>query len=188
MEPNGASAFWEWLRKEYPLYPVKRIVGMDSISEIRLNEVHPILAQKIRIMADALIQQEPSIIIRVTQGMRTWDEQQALYDKGRITPGPIVTEARPGYSYHQYGLAVDVVPLMPLGPNWNVTDPVWQKIVAAGLDQGLVSGSAWKTFKDWPHFQLTGALPVSPTAEIRALYNTEGIVAVWKAAGLPIEA
>ena len=33
-----------------------------------------------------------------THTLRTAAEQQALYDRGRTKPGPIVTNARPGYS------------------------------------------------------------------------------------------
>lgn len=40
-------------------------------------------------------------------GCRTWDEQEKLYAQGRTSPGKIVTNARPGYSYHNFGLAID---------------------------------------------------------------------------------
>jgi hypothetical protein len=189
METSDARIFWEWLRKEYPLLN-RRIMGMDSISENRLAEVHPLLAQKVRAMADALVAQEPSVVIRVTQGMRTWDEQADLYAKGRTVP-PIgeqftVTNAPPGHSYHEFGLAVDVVPIGPLGPDWNVEHPVWQKIVQAGIREGLASGALWHDRKDWPHFQLTGTLPVSPTPQIRSLLQTGGVEAVWQATGLEL--
>ena len=49
--------------------------------------------------------------VRVTQGLRTYAEQDALYAQGRTTPGPIVTNARGGQSYHNFGLAIDVAPV-----------------------------------------------------------------------------
>jgi peptidoglycan L-alanyl-D-glutamate endopeptidase CwlK len=155
---------------------------MDSVSEERLSHVHPKLAELVRTMAMDLALQ--GITIRVTQGLRTWDEQKALYEQGRSTLGNIVTNAAPGHSYHNFGLAIDVVPMTTLGPNWNSKDPVWQKIVAAGKAQGLVAGAEWRTLPDYPHFQLTGSLPVSPNEYVRDAYAQGGINAVWTAAGL----
>ena len=47
-----------------------------------------------------------------TSGMRTWEEQQKLYNQGRTAESKakgekIVTNAKPGSSYHNYGLAID---------------------------------------------------------------------------------
>jgi peptidoglycan L-alanyl-D-glutamate endopeptidase CwlK len=160
-----------------------RVRVMDDISEVRLKDVHPILAGKIREMANLLGQQ--GITIRVIQGVRTWEEQARLYDQGRNPPSgePIVTDAPPGFSYHNFGLAVDVVPMMPLGPDWNVSHPVWGQIVQMGRSVGLEAGATWRTFKDYPHFQLTGNLPLSPTQEVRAAFASGGVAAVWDLTG-----
>jgi peptidoglycan LD-endopeptidase CwlK len=160
---------------------------MDDVSEARLKGVHPLLAGKVREMSNLLGQL--GITIRVTQGLRTWDEQAKLYAQGRTEPDAIVTEAAPGYSYHNFGLAVDVVPLMQLGPDWNVTHPVWGQIVQMGRSVGLDPGGLWRTFKDYPHFQLTGVLPSSPTAQVRSIFAREGIAGVWLMTGysLPSE-
>jgi hypothetical protein len=40
-------------------------------------------------------------------GLRTFEAQEALYAKGRTAPGVIVTNALPGSSFHNYGLATD---------------------------------------------------------------------------------
>jgi hypothetical protein len=51
-------------------------------------------------------------------GRRTMEEQAALYAKGRTKqPGKIVTKAKPGQSYHNYGLAFDWVPLKAAAKN-----------------------------------------------------------------------
>ncbi len=66
----------------------------------------------------------------VTQGLRTWAEQDALYAKGRTIP-PIgklfvVTKARGGQSWHNFGLAFDIVVLDALGKNdWDISHPGW---------------------------------------------------------------
>ena len=157
---------------------------MDPISEARLGEVHPALAEKIRSMAEMLALE--NITIKVTQGLRTWDQQAVLYAQGRTAPGNIVTDAGPGTSWHNYGLAVDVAPFDDGIPDWNVSHPAWKRIVSVGESVGLVSGSAWRTFPDWPHFQLTGQLPVSPDDAVRAAYATGGQDAVWSDTGLNV--
>jgi peptidoglycan LD-endopeptidase CwlK len=154
---------------------------MDSTSEQRLSQVCPALAAKIHALADTLA--STGVVIRVTQGLRTWAEQDALYQQGRTTPGAIVTNAPPGYSWHQFGLAADVVPMDPL-PDWDTTHPVWAQVIATGESLGLYSGDEFHTIKDEPHFQLTGTLPVSPDDETRQLFLMQGMEAVWQEAGL----
>lgn len=150
---------------------------MDPISEDRLAEVHPLLAARVRSMDEMLVGE--NIVIRVTQGLRTWAEQAALYAQGRTVPGKVVTDARPGYSWHNFGLAVDVAPFDGGIPDWNVDHPAWKRIVSVGESVGMVSGSEWRTFPDWPHFQMTGQLPVTPDDAVRIAYQNGGIAAVW---------
>lgn len=151
---------------------------MDSVSEGRLASVCPELATKVRQMAERLAQE--SLIIRVTQGLRTWDEQDKLYQQGRTTLGKIITNAPAGSSYHNYGLAVDCAPFDIEGqPDWNTSHPSWKRMVAVGESLGLVSGSEWRTFPDWPHFQLTDNLPTSPDENVKELYRSQGMQAVW---------
>lgn len=162
---------------------------MDALSEARLAEVHPKLADLVRKMADQLA--EENINIRVVQSLRTYREQAALYAEGRDADGnvvdksKVVTNAKPGTSWHNYGLAVDVAPFDGGIPDWNASHPAWQRIVAIGEGVGLVSGSTWRTFPDWPHFQL-GEIPVSPTAEDVIALNNEGVDGVWARYGTTV--
>jgi peptidoglycan L-alanyl-D-glutamate endopeptidase CwlK len=152
---------------------------LDDVSKGRLLAVHPLLAEKIYKMAEMM---EPERL-RVTQGVRSWQEQEKLYAQGRTLPGNVVTKAAPGHSWHQFGLAVDLVPVDSAGsPDWNVQHPVWQRLVYIGETLGLVSGALFHSFPDWPHFQLTGTLPVSPNDEVRQIFKDGGIVSVWRAA------
>lgn len=157
---------------------------MDIVSEQRLALVNPKLAVLVRQMADQLASE--GINVRVTQGLRTWAEQAALYEQGRGSPpvGKIVTNAQPGYSYHNFGLAVDLVPMIDIGPDWNTTHPVWQRIITVGQSVGLQSGAMWRTFPDMPHFQLTGSLGISPDGVVRAAYQAGGLQKVWEEANL----
>jgi len=158
---------------------------MDQISEKRLKDLHPLLVRKIQQLVDILACETPPINLRITQGFRSWAEQAQLYAQGRSEPGKVVTNAEPGHSWHQYGLAVDVVPLGLEGqPDWNIQHPVWQRIVAAGTSLGLVAGAEFRSFPDYPHFQLTGRLPVSPDIEVRESFGQSGIPGIWKESGL----
>ena len=158
---------------------------MDANSDARLAEVMPALAQKVKELARRLALED--ISIRVTQGLRSWAQQQALYDQGRTKPGPIVTNCPGGHSYHNLGMAVDVVPdfadRTPPAPDWNIHHPAWQRIVTIATDLGLQSGALWRTFKDWPHLQLVGRFPEgAPNDEARQLFQGGGCQAVWQAA------
>jgi RHS repeat-associated protein len=90
--------------------------------------------------------------LRVTQGYRTIEEQNRLYEQGRSTPGNIVTNVRGGESYHNYGRAIDVVVMEQGQPNWN--KPITHDIADLGIDQGFSWGGSWSGFRDYPHFEM----------------------------------
>ena len=127
-----------------------------------VNDLHP----KVRAMALELIEacKVAGIKIILTHTLRTIQEQNELYAQGRTKPGKIVTNAMGGYSYHNYGLAFDVVPVVGKLAVWDDND-LWNTIGRAGQDIGLEWGGSWEKFKDKPHFQLTFDLTL---AELRA--------------------
>ncbi len=93
------------------------------------------------------------VIITCTQRDATPD-QALLYAEGRTAPGHIVTDAPPGESAHNYGLAFDVVGLRNGKCVWDSSDPLWQQIGAIGVAVGLEwAGSPGFPFKEFPHFQ-----------------------------------
>jgi len=91
------------------------------------------------------VEQELGIKLRVTSALRTVAEQDALYKKGNVT------KAQGGQSYHNYGLAIDVVEIKNGQPIWNCD---WPKIAAVGKRFGFEWGGDWKGFVDKPHFQM----------------------------------
>ena len=145
---------------------------MDAISSARLQEVHPELSRRVQNLASQL-----DFAIRVTQGIRTVAQQNALYAQGRTAPGPIVTNAKGTESNHVMGVAVDVVPMdLPDGhPDWNENSAFWQRIVALAPTCGLRDG---KSFKDEPHLELI-ELPSIPSAELQQVYMDAGVAGVW---------
>ncbi len=95
----------------------------------------------------------------MVQGYRTYAEQDTLYAKGRTTSGSKVTNAKGGQSNHNFALAVDVFPLLEDGKLHMEKDAenikILKKIAPVGIAQGLSWGGNWKSFKDYPHFELS---------------------------------
>ena len=153
----------------------------DYISEERLKLVIPELAANIELLDTEMVKQ--GILIRVVQGLRSWEAQEALYAQGRTEPGKIVTDAPPLHSMHEFGLAVDCMPsLNPIGEPYNPDgvggSPRYLAMVAAAEGLRLVSGSTWTSIKDWPHLQTAG-VPASPTNQMRADFSSGGLSLIW---------
>lgn len=86
----------------------------------------------------------------MTDGFRSVEEQDKLYAKGRTALGSIITKARGGCSNHNFGLAIDIVPIENGKLNWETNN--WDIIGRIGESRGLEWGGRWKFF-DRPHFQ-----------------------------------
>lgn len=78
--------------------------------------IHETLRGPLRELEDRLAAQ--GIRLRVVSTYRTREEQARLYAQGRTVRGDIVTYARPGESPHNYGLAIDVLPVPDTSRNW----------------------------------------------------------------------
>lgn len=105
----------------------------------------------------------------VVEGERTFAKQQTLYNQGvdDDPSTPKVTNAKPGDSYHQYKLALDVVPRAYRSmKDWNPDGPLWARIGAIGEAAGLTWGGRWSN-PDKPHFHLAAA----PLAELKAYWE-----------------
>jgi peptidoglycan L-alanyl-D-glutamate endopeptidase CwlK len=123
---------------------------------------------------------------RFTSTLRTFAEQAALHAKGRSAPGKIVTNARAGTSYHNYGLAIDIVLLIDRNgdgiyeeASWDTKgdfdgDSIadWMEIVAIFKQYGWEWGGDWR-FKDTPHFQKTIGYSVRQLLE---KYNAKKLI------------
>lgn len=92
------------------------------------------------------------ITMRVTYGLRTFDEQRAIYNQGRITPGPKVSNAPPGFSFHNYGLAIDVCELKDGKLNWDFD---FNKLKTYSDKYLLRWGGTFKSIVDKPHFEIS---------------------------------
>ena len=136
-----------------------------------LDDLHP----QVKAMAEELLARcaAAAIPLTVTFTLRSLERQAQLYGQGRTTPGLVVTNARPGYSLHNYGLALDVVPdeLLPL-PRWGDTPKhrartaeLWAQVGAIGKAVGLRWGGEFKRLPDRPHFEWSGGLTLAQLRE-----------------------
>jgi peptidoglycan L-alanyl-D-glutamate endopeptidase CwlK len=108
---------------------------------------------------------DAGVDLLVTSTYRSNEEQAALYAQGRTKPGAIVTNARPGDSYHNWRCAFDVVPLRNGKPVWGTTGPdgdLWRKIGEMGESVGLEWAGRWTgKLREMAHFQYTGGLTLA---------------------------
>lgn len=149
------------------LYPLDPLVAVQAISMGEANLVRH------------------GILLRVTQGLRSVTEQMQLWQKGRTAPGepcwhkgerahrdvgtcaehPLgvtVTNARPGYSFHNFGRAFDVCIVTFDGDTTpkDVFDGPWETVGVTGEEFGLEWGGNWK-FPDRPHFENRAGLSLA---------------------------
>ena len=127
---------------------------METTSIDRLNQLHPLVRDKALLAYKEAVQSTPiGVHPFITQTLRTFKESDALYAKGRTTPGDIVTNASAGKSYHNYGLAIDFVNLIDGEMAWKVDDN-WMIVVNIFKSHGFVWGGDFKSIKDAPHFEM----------------------------------
>lgn len=140
-----------------------------------MKKLHPRLRKLTNELVTAC--ERKGIPIKITQGYRSKAEQDALYAKGRTKPGNRVTNARGGYSMHNWGVAIDFCRNDGKGA-YDDSDGFFSKVGKVGKSLGLEWGGDWKSIKDKPHFQLPDW--GSTTEKLRTRYGTyEKFVKTW---------
>lgn len=126
---------------------------MDSRSLANLNTLHPKFKQSaLDAWTEAQEAMPDNVKIIVVQGLRTFEESNALYAKGRTTPGPIVTNAAAGQSYHNFGLAFDFA-MITNGKDDYLIGPNWMRVVGIMKEHGMFWGGEFTSLQDNPHFE-----------------------------------
>lgn len=135
----------------------------------RIQLLHPKLRDEASELYDEIVASlTGSAICRFAYTLRTFAEQDALFAQGRSKPGNRVTNAKGGQSYHNYGLAIDIVLLVDKDKNgtfetaaWDLKTDFdgdkkadWMEVVQVFKRFGFEWGGDWK-FVDAPHFQKT---------------------------------
>lgn len=134
------------------------------MKQIDWNLIHPYVALRAKQVLKEM--EDSGNPFWFYEGYRSPEKQKELYDQGRTKPGKIVTWAEPGFSWHQYGLALDgaFIPDEKIKDPWSGKRP-WDLYGELASKNGFSWGGDWKR-KDKPHIQII--LPI----DIKALYTT----------------
>lgn len=180
-------------------------------SENRLIGLHSLVRyMAIRLVAESF---EAGVPIIITQGFRGIEYQNQLFSQGRklvngewqvVDKSKIVTNAKGGRSFHNYGLAVDFALLLPNGAtaSWDTRrdgdsdgHKDWYEVADIGkrIFQSPHGewGGDWDRFCDLPHFQYSFGLTIDQlqhgmkakmTAEAANKFIETQLQPAWKAA------
>lgn len=145
---------------------------MDTTTKNKIAKLHP----KIRTEVTQIITEVEKVLtgkasIRITEGFRSFDYQDSLYALGRTKVNPdgktakkplgnIVTNAKAGSSYHNFGLAIDFCLIVDGKAVWDTSKdfdfdgfPDWSEVVKIFKAHGFKWGGEFVSIKDAPHFE-----------------------------------
>lgn len=131
-------------------------------TETSLHTLLPKVQELMRITLNTI--RNAGINARIISGTRTYSEQNKLFAQGRFgNPGPIITNARGGFSNHNFGLACDIGIFAANGAYLDES-PIYAKAGKIAADAHIANlewGGNWTTFKDQPHYQHRTGLNIS---------------------------
>ncbi|MFB3171272.1 M15 family metallopeptidase [Neobacillus sp. 179-C4.2 HS] len=156
------------------LFFVQNPIGTSLLNRLNLGdsapmptELHPVVRER----SNQLIQQaaDKGIVMVITDEFRSIDDQDRLYEQGRTVSGNIVTNARGGESFHNFGLAIDFAIKTPSADIiWDMQydgnkngNADWNEVVEMAKALGFEWGGDWAQFKDYPHLQMNFGLTLA---------------------------
>lgn len=158
-----------------PVETVESLIQLDARSEKNIKTLHPKaqpLFRRLVLEGKRIAKELGATDLCLISGNRTYAEQDKLYAQGRTSSGQVVTNARGGYSNHNFAIAGDCGVFGPNATYLDAKNPVLAskvyKALAAWVKVNLPElewGGDWKSFKDEPHFEVKTGLT---TAQKRA--------------------
>ena len=137
---------------------------IDDLNLKRIQLLHPkLVSEVINILQEVDIALTGTAKVRVTQTLRTFEEQDDLYAQGRTKKGNIVTNSKSGQSYHNFGLALDYCLIINNKEvSWNTVkdydgDSIsdWIEVAKIFKSHGWIWGGNFKSIIDMPHVEKT---------------------------------
>lgn len=131
---------------------------MKMINSRDLKDLHP----KVAAMCSAFVNtcKSQGIDVLITSTLRDNESQNALYAQGRTTKGSIVTNAKAGQSFHNYGVAFDFCPIVNGKCQWNDAE-LFKRCGVIAESVGLEWSGRWSgKMKETAHCQYTGGLTI----------------------------
>lgn len=125
------------------MYSIQLIDNIKRRNQLVLDQLDATTSKKFSdLYADAL---NMGILLLYYSGYRNLEQQNELYQKYLRGEGGLA--AKPGYSWHNYGRAVDAVPITDTGAaDWD--SPLYPSVNILAKRQGL----SWGGVGDSPHF------------------------------------
>lgn len=158
------SIIFVWLQQKGDLGEIWK----DEIipEPLPITGLHPVVAESEGVLVRMAARRGIEVVI--THGYRSVEEQDALFAQGRSSSGNIVTNARGGESYHNYGLAIDFALRTPDGDIvWDMKrddngngKADWMEVVDLAKELGFTWGGDWTNFPDYPHLQMDFGLSI----------------------------
>ena len=144
----------KWLQEEYA---AKQEFGtFDERSEQNIATLLPVAQRIARKWLKEAKEQAAKLghEVRIICGRRTYAEQDALYAQGRSKKGAKVTNAKGGYSWHNFGLAFDFGIFSPDCKTYFGESKHYKTLgkLAVGIPN-TTWGGTWKNPVDEPHIQ-----------------------------------
>ena len=129
-------------------------------------DLAPFFAQRLHLALSNCVSNGYNVELFV--GFRSPERQNFLYEKGRSTKDKIVTWASAGQSWHNVGLAADVVYKIQGKWCWNED---YDKVEQIMISHGFTSLKVERC-----HFQITGGLSISQAWKIAQM---NGLMHLW---------
>ena len=127
-----------------PIVGIPRHLARVALWELTdIEALHPLVKERCKNLIAKMAQFGKPV--RLVEGLRTAKKQDELFNKV-----PKVTNAKGLQSYHQYGLAFDLV---FRSSGYNAPQADWELLGREGKKLGLEWGGSWVGFKDQPHFE-----------------------------------
>jgi peptidoglycan LD-endopeptidase CwlK len=155
-------------------------VPADLVKRIDLDALYPPLLERVLDMLARC--RALGADYYAVAGFRTYEQQAKLYFQGRTMPGAKVTNARPGESAHNFGLAVDFcrdgyLDRAGLQPDYRPES--YELLGRVAGDVGLEWGGNWR-FRDLPHCQWPGYVSAAELRPIKRVFEAEGLQQAWR--------
>jgi hypothetical protein len=151
--------------------------------------LHPYFRAKVEALVEGC--RRRGVAVALFEGYRSPVRQAALYAQGRTAPGDKVTNAAALDSWHQYGLAGDMVvdgDAVKPGYQWDWGNKKgeYEVMGAVARELGLEWAGSWRRFPEKPHVQITFGLTLNEAKEMWSYYrNLKGVWAELDA-GRPV--
>lgn len=119
----------------------------------KLDSLEPDFKPKVEALI-AKANEETGRTWAASDGRRTMTQQRDIFAQGRTKPGKVVSNAKPGQSAHNFGLAVDLWPLDGNGDfDWGANDKLFKVLADIAVDMGLTAGYYFHSIHDAPHVE-----------------------------------